>query len=193
MDDADADIGGTGSLLVDVAGATPSKLIVQLGKDRKAYVIDRDTMGGQSAPLASPTVSTAAIINSPVSYKTAMGTYVVFKGAGSGCPAGQTGSMTALRITAEAPPKATVVWCGGAASRKSPAVSMTDASGTDALVWLIGDDNKIRAYDGDTGTVVFAGGAATDTMATVAPFQTPIVANGRIFAASSTQVYAFKP
>ena len=74
MDDTDADIGGTGPLLVDVAGATPSKLIVRLGKDRKAYLIDRDAMGGQSAPLASPVVAGGSIINSPVSYKTAMGT-----------------------------------------------------------------------------------------------------------------------
>jgi outer membrane protein assembly factor BamB len=193
MDDTDADIGGTGPLLVDVAGATPSKLIVQLGKDRKAYLIDRDAMGGQSAPLASPVVAGGSIINSPVSYKTAMGTYVVFRTAGSGCPSGQSGAMTALRITAAAPPTASVVWCGGAASNKSLAVTMSDASGTDALVWIVGTDNKLRAYDGDTGTVVFNGGAAGDTMTASAQWTSPIVVAGRIFASSNTQVYAFKP
>jgi outer membrane protein assembly factor BamB len=192
MDDGDDDIGGTGPLIVDVPGATPSKLIVQLGKDSKAYLIDRDTMGGQSAPLAAPVVSGGNIINAAVNYRTAMGTYVVFRGAGSGCPSG-SGSMTALRITAEAPPKATVVWCAGAATGKSPAVSMVDTSGTDALVWIVGNDNKLRAYDGDTGTVVFNGGVAGDTMAASSPFITPIVANGRIFVAGNTQAYAFKP
>jgi len=192
MDDADADIGGTGPLVVDVPGATPSKLLVALGKDRKAYIIDRDAMGGQSAPLAAPTVSTASIINAAVSYRTAMGTYVVFRGAGSGCPSG-SGSMTALRITAASPPNATVVWCAGAASNKSPAVTMVDANGTDTVVWLIGNDNKLHGYDGDTGAAVFNGGAAADTMTASSPFVTPIVANGRMFAAANAQVYAFKP
>jgi hypothetical protein len=70
---------------------------------------------------------------------------------------------------------------------------MADAAGTDTLVWIVGTDNKLRGYDGDTGTVVFNGGAAGDTLTATADFQTPIVANGRIFAASNTQVYAFKP
>jgi hypothetical protein len=193
LDDTDADLGGTGPLLVDVPGATPSKLIVQLGKDRKAYLIDRDNMGGQSAPLAAPTVAGNAIINAAVSYRTAMGTYVVFRGSGSGCPAGMTGSLIALRITAAAPPQASVVWCAGVASNKSPAVSMVNASGTDTLVWLIGNDNRLRAYDGDTGAVVFNGGGAGDVMAGSSPFITPIIANGRIFAAANTQTYAFRP
>ncbi len=192
LDDADADLGGTGPLVVDVPGAMPSKLLVQLGKDRKAYLIDRDNMGGQSAPLASPTVSTQAIINAAVTYRTAMGTYVVFRGNGSGCPSG-SGSMTALRIAAAAPPTAAVVWCAGAASNKSPAVTMTNAAGTDTLVWLVGNDNKLRAYDGDTGAVVYNGGAAADTMTGSSPFITPMVANGRVFVSSNTQTYAFKP
>ena len=192
MDDQDADIGGTGPLLVDVAGATPSKLIVQLGKDRKAYLIDRDNMGGQSAPLGAPTVGvTNPIIGAPVSYRTAMGTYVVFRGPGSGCPSGQSGSMTALRIAAASPPTASVVWCAGAASNKAPAVTMTDANGTDTLVWIVGNDNKLHAYDGDTGTAVLA--ATTDTMTGSAPFQTPIVSGGRMFVAANAQAYAFKP
>jgi hypothetical protein len=192
LDDTDADIGGSSPLIVDVPGATPSKLIVQLGKDRKAYLINRDTMGGESAPLAAPVVATGAIINAPVSYRTAMGTYVVFRGGGSGCPSG-TGSMTAIRITAAAPPTAAVAWCAGAASNKSPAVSMVDANGTDTLVWIMGNDNRLRAYDGDTGAVVFNGGGAGDVMTASSPFVTPIVANGRIFAASNTQTYAFRP
>jgi hypothetical protein len=193
MDDRDDDIGGTGTLVVDVPGATPSKLLVQLGKDGKAYLIDRDTMGGQSAPLSAPTVASGPIINSAAWYRTAMGTYVVFRGTGAGCPSGQSGSMTAIRITAAAPPVASVAWCGGAASNKSPAVTMTDASGADAMVWLIGNDAKLRAYDGNTGAVVFNGGATADTMTATAQFQTPIIANGRVFAASNTRAYAFRP
>lgn len=193
MDDRDADIGGTGTLVVDVPGATPSKLLVQLGKDGKAYLINREMMGGQSAPLSAPTVASGPIINAAAWYRTSMGTYVVSRAAGMGCPSGQSGSMIALRITATSPPVASVAWCAGAASNKSPAVSMTDASGANALVWHVGNDNKLRAYDGDTGTVVFNGGGTADTMAASAQFQSPIIASGRVIAASNTRAYAFRP
>jgi outer membrane protein assembly factor BamB len=192
LDSSDTDIGGTGPLLVDVDGSTPSKLVVQLGKDGKAYLINRDTMGGQSAPLASPTVASNAIINAAAAYKTATATYVVFRGSPQGCPSG-SGSLGAIKITPGSPPTAAMAWCAGSTSKKSPAVTMSNSSGADALVWHIGDDNKLRAYDGDTGAVVFNGGATGDTMTTVGPFQTPIVANGRIFVAANGQVYAFKP
>jgi hypothetical protein len=193
LDDGDSDIGGTGPLPVELAGSTPSNLIVQFGKDRKVYLIDRDTMGGQSAPLASPTVAGGTIINAAVAYKTATATYAVFRSTPAGCPSGQSGSMGAVKLTPASPPTAAVVWCSGAASKKSPAVSMSSPAGADTLVWLIGNDNKLHAYDGDAGTEVFAGGGTSDTMSGVSQWQTPIVANGRIFAAADAQVYAFKP
>jgi hypothetical protein len=50
LDAFDGDLGSSGSLLVDVPGATPSHLVVALGKDRNAYLINRDNLGGISAP-----------------------------------------------------------------------------------------------------------------------------------------------
>jgi outer membrane protein assembly factor BamB len=196
LDAADDDLGGMGPLLMDVEGATPSKLVVQFGKDSKMYLIDRDAMGGQSAPLAAPVVANpmGAIVGAGVTYQTASGHYALFRGNPSGCPAGQSGALAAVKITPGSPPTAALAWCAGPAqSNKAPAVSMTDAVGTDAMVWIIGNDNKLRSYDADTGTVVFNGGPAGDTMSTVATFQTPIFVRGRVFAASNTQVYAFTP
>jgi outer membrane protein assembly factor BamB len=72
-------------------------------------------------------------------------------------------------------------------------VSATDAQGTDAVVWIVGSDNKIFGLDGDTGKAIFAGGASADTMSSVQTFIPPIVANGRIFVAANNQVYAFTP
>jgi outer membrane protein assembly factor BamB len=195
LDNGDTDIGGTGPLPIDLPGSTPSKAILQFGKDGKAYLIDRDMMGGQSAPSAVATVTSgqrAAIITAPVVYTTPTATYAVIKSnAAAGCPAGQTGTLRAVKITTGAPPTMEVAWCSGATSAGAPAVTMTSASGADTLVWLIGDDNKLRAHDGDTGAVVFNGGA--DTMAAGSPFRAPIFVNGRAFAASNTQVYALKP
>jgi hypothetical protein len=70
---------------------------------------------------------------------------------------------------------------------------MTNAAGADALVWLVGDDNRLRAYDGDTGMVVFNGGGAGDLMTAGSRFITPMVANGRIFVSANAQTYAFRP
>ena len=46
LDDADADIGGTSPILLNVPGATPSALVVALGKDDNAYLLDRANLGG---------------------------------------------------------------------------------------------------------------------------------------------------
>ena len=64
----DLDLGGSGPLLVDVPGATPSHLIVALGKDRKAYLVNRDNLGGITAPVASATVANSSIIQAAATY-----------------------------------------------------------------------------------------------------------------------------
>ena len=58
LDHSNLDLGGSGPLLVDVPGATPSSLVVALGKDGNAYLLNRDNLGGISAPVASSHVST---------------------------------------------------------------------------------------------------------------------------------------
>ena len=57
LDANDQDLGGSGPLLVDVPGATPSHLVVALGKDGNAYLLNRDNLGGITAPVASSNLS----------------------------------------------------------------------------------------------------------------------------------------
>lgn len=193
MDQGDQDLGGANALVVDVPGATPSSLIVALGKDGKAYAVNRANLGGISAGTSVATVAGNAIITAPAAYATSSGSFVVFKGNGSGCPSGQSGGLTALKIGATSPPSISVAWCGGPSTNDSAAVSMSDAQGQDAIVWIVGSDNKLHGLDANTGTSVYAGGTGTDTMSTVQKFETPIVANGRVFVAANNQVYAFTP
>jgi hypothetical protein len=191
LDNTDNDLGGTGPILVDVPGATPSNLVVALGKDRRAYLVNRANMGAMSAPLAATTVSSNTIITAGAAYSTATSTYVVLRG---GClVAGQTGGLTAFRITATSPPTVVPSWCGGAATTGisgSPMVTMTNAQGADAIVWIVGNDNRLHGLNADTGQSVFAGGIVSDAVAGVQSFQTPIVVNGRIFLVGS-QLYPF--
>jgi hypothetical protein len=194
LDSGDTDLGGSGPIVVDVPGATPSKLVVALGKDGIIYLVNRENLGGIVAAagqqgIASATVSSNAIIQAGASYTTAMGTYVVFKGNGSGCPGGTRGDITAVKISATNPPRPTVAWCATQGGPGSPMVTTTDGQ-AEAVVWGLGT-TKLMGFDGDTGAVVFNGGAATDSLTPISNFVTPIAARGRIFVATNSAVHAF--
>jgi hypothetical protein len=191
LDIQDNDIGGTGAILFEAPGATPSKLVMALGKDGRAYLLNQASLGGMDAqPLAGAPVHAGTIIQAAVAYTTSLGTYVAFKGAGMGCPAGQTGGLTAIKVSAASPPALSIAWCGGVAAQSSPAVSMTTAQGANAILWFVGTDGRLHGVDGDTGASVVAD---TTALGTVVAHQTPIITGGRIFVASNNRVFAFTP
>jgi len=192
LDAGDLDLGGSGVLLVHALGATPSSLVVALGKDGNAYLVDRQNMGGIGRFVARQSVSSAPIINGPAAYSTAKGTYVAFRGTGVGCPGHNPGDLVAIKIGAAAPPTISVAWCTTANGAGSPIVTTTDDQ-SNAIVWTVGaaGDNRLHGFDGDTGQVVFGGGGPGDAMTSVRKFQTPIVAKGRIFVAGDSALFAF--
>src|SRR6266581_2781564 len=122
-------LGGSGPLLVDVPGATPSNLVVQLGKDGKAYLLNRGNLGGITAPVASSQVSGSAIIQAAATYRTNQGTYVVFRANGS--------MLSAFRITATNPPAITSGWSVSQNGCGSPFVTSTDGT-NNMIVWVVG-------------------------------------------------------
>jgi hypothetical protein len=188
LDEADADLGGTAPVLVDVPGAKPSKLILALGKDGRAYLLDRDRLGGVAAPLAGAAVA-SGVITASVAYMTPSGTFVAFKGRGIGCPSGQSGAFTAIKIAPTAPPTISIAWCAGSDTQAALAASVTDTQGSNPILWYPSTyDNRLRAMDGETGEEIFTSGS--DVIPSVQKFQSVIVAKGRIFVAGS-QVFAF--
>ena len=185
LDNADQDLGGSGPVLVDVPGATPSKLVVALGKDGNVYLLNRTNLGGISAPVAQAHVAGSSIIQAAVTYHTTQGTYVVFVN-------GTT--LTALRLGASNPPTITNVWNNDtAAGRGSPFVTSTDGT-NNVIVWGLGSegDQRLHAFDGDTGTNIFTGGGTGELMAGTRRFSTGIAARGRIYVANDNKVYAFQ-
>src|SRR5436305_5670072 len=52
LDLGDTDLGGVSATVIDVPGATPSELVLALGKDSKAYLLDRNNRGGITSPVA---------------------------------------------------------------------------------------------------------------------------------------------
>jgi hypothetical protein len=193
LDASDLDIGGSGPVLFDVPGASPSRLIVALGKNGNAYLLDRDNLGGVNDGVTHQPVSSNEIINAAVAYTTPTATYVAFKGAGIGCPGGTSGDLAAIAIGAMAPPTIATAWCAVQNGTGSPMVTTLDGH-TGAIVWGVGaeGDERLHGFDGDTGAVIFSGGGAGDNMpAGVSRYSTPMAAKGRIFVAGTGTVYAF--
>jgi hypothetical protein len=184
LDNGDLDLGGSGPLLVDVPGATPSKLVVALGKDGNAYLLNRTNLGGVSAPLAQAHISSSEIIQAAATYRTTQGTYVVFRAS--------TTQLSAFRITPTSPPTITSAWTVSQNGRGSPFVTSTDGT-NNMIVWVIGSegDQRLHGYDGDTGNVVYSGGGANELMAGTRRFNTGIAARGRIYIDNDNEVYAF--
>jgi PQQ-like domain len=200
LDDDDADLGGSGPVLFDVPGATPSKLIIALGKNGVAYLLNRDDLGGigkgngiRGEGVQSNKVSSGEIINAAATYRTASASYVVFetRGSGIGCP-GRAGKLVALRIGASSPPSMTIAWCANNMGGGSPIATTIDGK-SEPIVWTVGtgSSNRLHAFDGDTGEVLFAGGGQEEQMSRVQNFQTPAVVNGRIFVAANDRIFAF--
>ena len=198
LDQSDSDLGASGPLLVDVPDATPSHLIVAMGKDRKAYLVNRDNLGGITQPSASAQVASNTILQAAVTYRTKQGTYVAFRANNDGDTV-----LSAFRITGTNPPTIDTAsgWSMTRASGGcgSPFVTSTDGS-NNIIVWVVGTedhqtggDQRLHGYDGDTGAVVYDGGGPNELMTGTHYYSTTgIAAQGRIYVAGDNKVYAFE-
>ena len=186
LDNSDTDLGGVSGTVIDVPGATPSQLVLALGKDRNAYLVNRKNLGGITAPVAQASVSGTTLRGtSAVTYHTNQGTYFAFHDDGN--------AVTAYKITATNPPGIVSAWSMGQSGRGSPWVTTTDGT-NNAIVWVVGaeGDQRLHGYNGDTAAVVYAGGGANELMTGTRQWNTGIVARGRIYFAADNKIYAFK-
>lgn len=188
LDTSDIDISGSGPVLVDLPGSSPSALVVQLGKDGNAYLLNRGSLGGQGGQLSQLHISSNSIIQAAAVYRTGQATYVAVAATGTGCPNFTSGDLIAVKVSPGSPPTLSMAWCAQGRGRGSPIVSTTDGT-AEALVWSIGtSDGRLRAFHGDTGQLLYT---STDTMSGLHGFMTPILAKGRIFIAGDNRVYAY--
>src|SRR5213079_2806524 len=96
LDNGDTDLGGVSATVVAVPGATPSQLVLALGKDSNAYLINRNNLGGISLPVAQASVSGINRGTSAVTYHTSQGTYFAFHN--------DAGAIKSYKITPTNPP-----------------------------------------------------------------------------------------
>ena len=185
LDNADADLGGCGAVLIDVPGATPSQLVLALGKDSNAYLLNRNNLGGITTPIASMSVSSSGLSGqAAASYRTSQGTYFVLRDGSS--------TLAAFKINPGNPPTITNAWSVSQSGQGSPWVTTNDGS-SNAIVWVVGaaGDQRLHGYNGDTGAVMYAGGGANELMINTRKWNTGTVARGRIYFPALNKVYAF--
>ncbi len=186
LDGSDTDLGGVSATLIDVPGATPSQLVLALGKDGNAYLVNRNNLGGITAPVAQANVGGINRGTSAVTYHTRQGTYFGFHNDAGG-------AISAYKVTATSPPTIVSGWSVGQSGRGSPWVTTTDGT-NNTIVWVagVGGDQRLHGYNGDTGVVIFAGGGTNELMSGTRQWNTGMVARGRIYFGADNRVYAFR-
>jgi hypothetical protein len=199
LDENDLDLGGSGALLVDVPGGEPEHLVVALGKDGFAYLLDAAHLGGMTEDdtqiVAKAQIMTHNIVTSAATFATSQGAVVVMDGqtdgVGVSCPYGQSGDLVAMLITPGTPPTVSTLWCANNEGHGSPAVSTTDGS-ADPIVWITSDAaGALHGYNALTGDQVFSNDG--DAIPKLHRFSTVLIAAGRIYAAGDDRLYAFVP
>jgi len=177
LDNSDTDLGGVSAMLIDVPGATPSQLVLALGKDGNAYLLNRNNLGGIAAPIAQLSVDSVIRGQSSATYRTSQGTYFVFRASNQ---------IKAYKITATSPPTIVTAWAVTQNGQGSPWVTTTDGT-NNAIVWVVGaqGDGQLHGYDGDTGAVIYAG---TDVMSGTRKWNSGMAARGSIYVANDNKV-----
>ena len=191
LDKHDLDLGGSAPLPLDVPTAKGvRKLILALGKNGEAYLIDRDNFGGFGGQLANAHVS-PLIIAAPAVWSDGDGVFVAFQNDGANCPPDKPGKgLLVLKIRAEPMPAIETAWCGAVPSYSgSPIVTTTDGR-SNPIVFALGawGDGRLHAFRGDTGEPI---AAPKDRMLGTVKFQTLIAADGRLYVTAGGKVYAF--
>jgi hypothetical protein len=187
MDARDEDLGGSNPLPFSVGNQA---LVLALGKDRKAYLLDRNNLGGIGGQLGVETASTYPIRTSPAVFPLGNDAMVAFEGRGSQCPAGgRGGDLTVLKIAAGSPPTMNTAWCGAVNGHGSPIVTTTDGH-SNPIVWMVGaeGDNRLHGFRGDSGAPLYTSAA----LAGLRHFQTLIATQDRLYVGADDRVYAFK-
>jgi outer membrane protein assembly factor BamB len=190
LDRRDADLGGTNPLPLDVPADGGTKaLLLALGKDRKAYLLDRNNLGGIDGSIAQATVAESAIISAPAAYPGQDGMLVAMHATGAQCPAARRGGgLLVLKIGTRPQPSVSTAWCGAVRGAGAPIVTTTDGH-SNPIVWMLGaeGDNRLHGFRGDTGEPLFTSPALSG----LRHFQTLIATEDRLYVAADGAVYAF--
>jgi hypothetical protein len=188
LDQRDLDLGGTAPLPLTIGNQA---LILALGKDGRAYLLDQNDLGGIGGSVAVQTISRQPLRTAPAVYSVAGSTYVALQGPGVSCPAPASDhQLTVLKISAADRPTITQAWCGKVRGAGSPIVTTSDGS-SDPIIWMVGaeGDNRLHGFKGDTGEPLLP--ADGPAMVGLRHFQTLIATMDRLYVGADGGIYAF--
>jgi outer membrane protein assembly factor BamB len=187
LDARDEDLGGSNPIPLNAPGG--GAYILALGKDGKAYLLDRNDLGGIGGQLAVMTASTEPIRTSPATYPLGNDAMVAFQGPSAQCPSASRGNgLTVLKITGGSQPAMSTAWCAALDGRGSAIVTTTDGR-SNPIVWILGaeGDNRLHAFRGDTGEPIFQ----SEPMQGLRHFQTLIATQDRLYLGADGRMFAF--
>lgn len=193
LDDDDLDLGGVTPLPLTLPGS-PIPLLLALGKDGKAYLLDRASLGGPGGALAVRPAARGVIITSAAAYPLRDAVLVAYQARGALCPNGAyVSGIAALAVTAGTSNGLHSAWCTPLDGSGAPIVTTTDGS-SEPTVWAVGaeGDDRLHGFRGDTGEEIYAGAGTGDGMKGLRHFATVLVAAGRFYIAGDGHIFAFE-
>jgi hypothetical protein len=190
LDDDDLDLSGVTPLPLTVPGS-PRPLMIALGKDGNAYLLDRRNLGGIGGALAVRRAANSVIITSATTYLVGSAALVAYRARDAACPTGRyVSGIAALAVTSDA--RLASAWCSSMRGAGAPIVTTTDGT-ANPIVWAVGaeGDDRLHAFRGDTGEEMRIGSGAANRMAGLRHFATILVAAGRMYVAGDDRIFAF--
>lgn len=190
LDAEDLDLGGVTPLPIALPAGPP--LLLALGKDGNAYLLDRADLGGFGRALAVLPAARGAIIGAAAAYRGPGAAFVVYQASAAACPDGShLAGLGAIAITPGN--KLRSAWCARLDGRGAPIVTTTDGR-SQPIVWAVGaeGDDRLHGFRGDTGAEILSGDAGADAMHGLRHFATILVADDRFYVAGDGRVYAFE-
>jgi outer membrane protein assembly factor BamB len=193
LDDEDSDLGSIAPIMVHATeGADTRRFVLALGKDGKAYLLDRDNLGGIGGAVAITTISARGIYSAAASYTIEGTPYVAFPASDANCPmADSRNGVTAIAVHGTKTPSLNVAWCAPMRGLGAPITTTIDGRAY-PIVWMLGaeGDNRLHAFRADTGEVLFDG--PDQGLKGLHRFQTLIATRDRLYVAADNAIYAFK-
>lgn len=192
LDDDDLDLSGVTPLPLSVPGSDVP-LILALGKDGNAYLLNRGDLGGIGHALAVHQAARSVIITSPTDFPVGRATIVAYQARAAVCATGRyVSGIGALAVTADASNRLSSVWCAPLDGRGAPIVTTTNGS-ADPIVWVVGaeGDDRLHGFRGDTGEEIYTGSGASNRMMGLRHLATILVAAGRMYIAGDGRIFAF--
>ncbi len=192
LDEDDLDLSGFTPLPLTLPDS-PVPLLIALGKDGDAYLLDRADLGGIGHPRAMYRAARSQIITAAADYAVGAHVMIAYQAARAACPDGDyVSGIGALAVKAANGNGLHSGWCARLDGRGAPIVTTTDAGG-DPIVWAVGTqgDDRLHGFRGDTGQEIYQGGGDQDGMSGLRHFATILAAAGRFYVAGDNRVFAF--